>query len=399
MKHNLSLLVFSILFVLLQSVSFGQKRNIAAIMDFDGDGKTDPAIYRYGSADAPNASSATIGIALLSSTNYTQRRQSFLTNESLNAICTGVAPADFDGDGKTDMATFRSDNTAGIHIYRHYLSSLGGTVVSTFAIGDYSLKSPFPQDYDGDGKDDYAVMQRQSPYGGNWETAPPSTWRIRRSSDFRIQEENFGTTADIKIKGDFDGDGKADLAFYRQTLNQTDLSKFVIKQSTTGQIKEVFLGKVNGTPFSGDFDGDGKSDVAIVSTRFLGKGRNAHINVWEWIQSSDNSYHTDRIIIHSKQDLAYAIYGDFDGDGKTDLGYYLKKYVVCYGTVTEDINAYYIKKSSNGETLFFKLGGQQPRDHSQDFYDYPLTIQYSTPFSTASVLTPVKRTSCRPFPY
>jgi len=63
-----------------------------------------------------------------------------------------------------------------------------------------------PGDYDNDGKIDLAIFR-------------PSTgaWWIQRSSDGGVVSTSFGLSTDTPVPADYDGDGKTDIAVWRSS--------------------------------------------------------------------------------------------------------------------------------------------------------------------------------------
>jgi LysM repeat protein len=200
--------------------------------DYDGDGKSDYAVYRPGTAQFLVRKSST-GIA--------------------EVVTWGIAGggdrpavADFDGDGRVDYAIYRSTTAA--FIVKNSATNTTAVVIWGVANGS---DTPVVGDYDGDGKADYAVYRR-----------PTAQWLIKQSSNGSVVVTAWGMarSADIPVPGDYDGDGKTDRAIFRP-----ETAEFFVLQSANAGLAVTRWGIAGGSdvPVPGDYDGDGKMDKAI----------------------------------------------------------------------------------------------------------------------------------------
>ncbi|HMU32224.1 MAG TPA: M36 family metallopeptidase [Pyrinomonadaceae bacterium] len=242
-----------------------------------------------------------------------------------NAACTPVSnnsrpPADFDGDGKTDVSVFR-DSAGDWYLNR---STAGFTAMHFGSSGDI----PTPGDFDGDGKADVAVFR-------------PSTgvWYIFRSSDSQYVVRQFGLNGDIPRAGDFDGDGKADLAVFRGSEG-----RWYWLNSSNDAFNVVSFGLDGDQALSGDWDGDGKADVSVFRPSN---------GVWYRLNSSNGSFTAVGFGLATDRPVP----GDFDGDGKTDVAVWRPS----NGT-------WYSLRSSDGQysVIQFGLSGDVPAPGDYD---------------------------------
>jgi hypothetical protein len=221
--------------------TFGIANDRAVQGDYDGDGAHDYAVYRPSNGD---------WYILKSSTGFTKM---FFTKWGISGDQT--VQRDYDGDGVQDIAVYRPSN--GTWYGKTSSTGFTETISKQFGIaGD----NPVPRDFDGDGKADLAVFRESN---GNW------YWTTAASGYTDLNTvPGWGIPGDQPIAWDFDGDGKADLGIYRPS-NGTWYIKFSNTGYTTSLTKQwgiptgSYVAGTTDTPVSGDFDGDRINDIAI----------------------------------------------------------------------------------------------------------------------------------------
>ena len=151
-------------------------------------------------------------------------------------------------------------------------------------------------DYDGDGKTDIAYF---NPSAGTWTVSPsgnPAAW-------YSISGFASGI---IPLPGDYDGDGKTDIAYFNPSAGT-----WTVSPSSNPAAWYYISGFASGiVPLPGDYDGDGKTDIAYF---------NPSGGTWTVSPSSNPAawYY-----ISGFASGIIPVPGDYDGDGKTDISYF-----------------------------------------------------------------------------
>ncbi len=275
---------------------------VKRVLDYDGDGKTDYSVLRFPNVAPPGVSQITY---------WNANSSGFAASQTIawgNANTDFPAPGDYDGDGKDDLCVYRAGASAGQQSFFLILRSSDGTAhfVPWGVFGDQAVA----RDYDGDGITDPAIFRRGAT------AAAQTQWFILRSSDGGVTNVAFGLTGngstsfDSPIPGDYDGDGKFDIAVYRFGLSPAN--NYIVLRSSDNVVTFQQWGNFQTDWIApGDFDGDGKFDLVAVRT-----GATASAPMTWWIrQSSDGQVRTQQFGISSD----FPTQGDYDGDGKTDI--------------------------------------------------------------------------------
>lgn len=270
------------------AVAFGSAATGTTSLDYDGDGRSDYAVFR-----------------LSNNFHYINRS----SNNSFYGYQFGLptdvqTPGDYDGDGRADTAVWRPSNGV-FYVFR---SSDGAFQAYQFGInGD----EPVARDYDGDGKTDFAIVRRT---GGNM------VWYINNSATNTFRIEIFGLDSDVTAPGDYDGDGRFDLGTFRGAGGGS--ATFYLLRSALG-FTAVQWGLGSDLVVPGDYDGDGKTDFAVLrgGTRYQ----------WYVLLSGGGS-----TVWELGTKPHFPTQGDYDGDGRTNV------------SVWDPINGIFYVSSANG---------------------------------------------------
>lgn len=222
-----------------QSFILGTAADRFVDLDFDGDGKTDGAVWTP-------------------ATGQLLVRRSTRPGESPVAIAFGQNgddpshSGDYDGDGVDDFALYRVGASTGLASHTLVRLSSGGT--RDLVTGENGAFPCGGIDYTGDGKADMAI---QANSGGGM-----ASFRIfNGSTGALVSTFLFGTPTDVVQLGNYVGTALGDVTVVKGVggvINWTTRDG----QSGVTQAAVPFGASATDFPLTGDYDGDGLDDYA-----------------------------------------------------------------------------------------------------------------------------------------
>ncbi|MBC7911819.1 MAG: VCBS repeat-containing protein [Pyrinomonadaceae bacterium] len=269
------------------------------VADFNNDGKLDVAVVSTNN----NVAYIVFGDGIGGFTN-------------IYTLGVGISPrnltvADFNANGNLDLAVVNASSNSVTAL----LDPNGSTP---------ALKNLF--DFTGDIRADIAVYREgDSPTLGSF-------WHIRDSNNTNYQSIQFGSGGDKPVPADYNGDNKIEVAVWRPsngtwyTSTNPAINYAAVQWGANGDI-----------PIPGDFDGDGKADHAVYRPSN---------GVWYVLRSSDGGFQFQQFGTSTDKPLL----GDFDGDGKTDYAFYRP------GATATATSFWHVRQSSNGAVIITQFG-------------------------------------------
>jgi hypothetical protein len=281
------------------------------LADVDGDGKLDMVV--------PCGNLNGAGLAVLLNTS-TIGSISFAPSIGLAIAQGNVSIGDLDKDGRPDLVLTSGDRLA---IYRNTSTGTGNfsldapVYTSNGTMNNYVSSTHQIADIDGDGKLDIV-----SGNGNNMTVFLNTSSGIGNIGFAAVYNSATTTSVSRTIVADFNGDGKLDIAACAGYSTANSILSVFQNNSTSGSLSFTRTEYDSYDPTEllvGDFNGDGKADLAITSLTFT--TFNTALGIYQNNSSASTVSFGTRVAFGPINAIScyFSTAFDIDGDGKPDV--------------------------------------------------------------------------------
>ena len=295
-----------------RSFPAGNTPNGVVVADFNGDGKLDVAVADYGNPSTGDNG----GVIVLLGNGDGTFQPAISVNAGKNPI--SIAVGDFNNDGKEDLviADFGDRSTGGSGSVEVLLGNGDGTFQAPIKLS--AGTEPFPLavgDFNGDGKLDFAVTDFNS-----------GAYIFLGNGDGTFRPPNListGNNPSAIASHDLNGDGKLDLAVAGTPFSGFNSTVNILLGNGDGTFQSpVPYGIVEALPTSiasGDLNGDKKPDLVITQVACsFGLCGGPTITL---LGNGDGTFHQPFQVAWGTREITpLSVHiADFTGSGKADL--------------------------------------------------------------------------------
>ncbi len=243
--------------------------------------------------------------------------------DTLTSAPSAIAIGDFNGDGTADLAIIGNSRHPGINIFPGNGDGTFQTPTTTGA--GYSFGSMVVGDYNGDGKADLAATTSLSSDATSFAVAVllgngDGTFQTPLIQAVEYEPHSLAV-------GDFNSDGKPDLAGYVGPMEIIDghTADVVLLGNGDGTFQPAVYYGTGGSvtlsaPIVSDFNGDGKADLISAGSLYYSATGN-YLSIVVLPGKGDGTFgHADLYISTSAESNGgYPAIADFNGDGRPDF--------------------------------------------------------------------------------
>ena len=287
--------------------------------------------------------------------NGTAGWSSATTNASVPSTALGLVRADVNGDGIDDLVY---QTTAGTWYY--LLAQSSGTYLGPYSTGQTSTANgeSVPLDWNGNGSKAILIA------------SATNTWRVLQFQSVGATFAGVNTVVPYvakSIAGDVNGDGYEDLIYivaagiyYRPNSGGALGAQSVLATGYTAQqlLKPTDAARSNSAHI--DFNGDGREDIIFWQKQCdldVCTMQNQYVFYWAALMSSASGGYNFLDLAVQPGIVFRPIFGDFNGDGCTDVAYGNTTVTVAYGGCTDTTTGSFPATVSTGlSTTTYTVG-------------------------------------------